>query len=390
MDIMSFFFVLSGFVMMYTFERADFSTWKAIRGFWWDRFVRVYPVFLVNWLIWVPHLIKVWGPASEHEYKCYLRRLCPGLQLFMLDSWAGCGLTFTVNSLQWYLSCLVWLWLAFPLLKDTLADRFSRAGGAWVKMAYVNLIWMCLICMFWAFDIYTITGLPFLRIGEFLIGCGTAVALRLEEPWWLENGRYWIPFTGVIAFYCFQRTDHGLGFLCLHEDAWNTGSCSVWHAGQAWVENKPPCITVLEKILNKYALVWAALIYGVARAELKGEQGWIACFLQAEVFRFLSGFSLSLYLGHENMSMILKGLGELIGWDKDSWRDDTMLISVYSLCFAQNSLIKTVYIRLNKPPKQGYGLEEGVELLDLQASHPIEDALDPEDQAILFQPSSRG
>jgi hypothetical protein len=138
--------------------------------------------------------------------------------------------------------------------------------------------------MFWAFDIYTITGLPFLRIGEFLIGCGTAVALRLEEPWWLENGRYWIPFTGVIAFYCFQRTDHGLGFLCLHEDAWNTGSCSVWHAGQAWVENKPPCITVLEKILNKYALVWAALIYGVARAELKGEQGWIACFLQAEVF----------------------------------------------------------------------------------------------------------
>ncbi len=87
-DIMCFFFVLSGFVMMYTFERVDFSTWKADRGFWWDRLVRINPVFLVNWLIWVQYLIKVWYPAQEQkEYKCYLRRLCPALQLVMLDGW---------------------------------------------------------------------------------------------------------------------------------------------------------------------------------------------------------------------------------------------------------------------------------------------------------------
>jgi peptidoglycan/LPS O-acetylase OafA/YrhL len=394
MDIMCFFFVLSGFVMMYTFEHADFSTWRAVRGFWWDRVVRVYPVFLVNWLVWIPYMIKVWGsfsaPGQEQvpepekgDYKCYLRRLCPALQLVMLEGWAGCGLAYTVNGLSWFLSCLMWLWLVFPLIKDRLVDEFYRTGGSvWVKMLYIYLVAVGLVCTFWSFNIYTLCGLPFLRIGEFLIGCATACALRLEEPWWLANGRYWIPFAGVIAFYCLQRTDHGLGFLCLHEEAWNFDSCSVWHAGQAWVENKPPCITVLEKVLNKYALVWAALIYGVARAELvKGEQG----FLQAEVFKTLSGFSLTLYLGHENMNMIAKGLGELpgVGWDKREWRDDTTLITVYSMCFALHYLMKTVFARLNPnnnrllgKQNEAHGVEEGVELMSaVLARDPCEDAL---------------
>ncbi len=196
-----------------------------------------------------------------------------------------------------------------------------------------------------------------MRIGEFLIGCGAAVELRLEEPWWLANGRYWIP-SAIVILMCLQRVDHGLDFLCLHEEAQHSG-CTVWPAGQAWVENKPPCITVLEKILNKYAL-----IYGVARAELEGEEGWGSRFL----FRFFSGFSPTLYLGHENMNMIVKGLGELVGWDKREWRDDTTLFAVYISCFALDCSMKTVFTRLKRPVKQAYGLEEGVELLDLQAN----------------------
>ena len=362
-DIMSFFFVLSGFVMMYTFERADFSTWQAVRQFWWDRLRRVYPVFLINWLCWIPYLVKVWDPDTK-EGQCWLRKLCPLLQLVMLDGWAGCGVAFTANGVSWYLSCLMWLWLVFPLIKDALVDRFSRAGSVWAKMAWINLAWICIVCLFWPFDLYTISGLPFLRIGEFLIGCGVASALRLEAPGWLANGRHWIPFAGVVLFYCFQRVDHGLWFLCLHENAQHDG-CSIWNAGQAWVENKPPCITVFEKIPNKYALVWAVLIHGVARAEIAGVKGG---FLQAEVFKLLSSFSLALYLGHVNMYMAVVGIGRVLGWNKVDWRDDTVLILVYLLCYGMHSLMVAAYTRLQAGARQPLAGEEDIELLDLQAA----------------------
>lgn len=359
-DIMCFFFVLSGFVMMYTFERADFSTWQAVRKFWWDRFSRVYPVFLFHWLCWIPYLIKVWNPETD-EGKCWLHKLCPLLQLVMLDGWAGCGIAFTANGVSWYLSCLMWMWLVFPLIKDRLVHGFARPGGIWTKLLWINLAWTCAVCLFWPFDMYTITGLPFLRIGEFLIGCGVATALRQEEPWWLANGRYWLPFAVVILFCCFQRLDHGMGFLCLHENAQHQG-CTLWLPGQAWVDNSPPCIMVFEKILNKYALVSAAVIYGVARAEIMGDKEG---FLQAEVFKFFSSFSLSLYLGHGNMYMAVIGVGRWLGWDKDDWRDDTVLILVYSLCYGLHCLMAMAFTRLRAKNRPVQAVEEGVELLDV-------------------------
>jgi hypothetical protein len=324
----SFLFVLSGFALMYAFEKADFATWGAIRAFWWAQGCRFYPTFLINWLCWLPHVVAQWRG-------CWVYGLCPLLQLAMLDSWAGCGYLFLANGPSWYLSSLAWLWLLFPLIKDRLVVWFS-SGQLWAKVAWINLGYACVFILLWDHDIYTLCAVPALRLGEFVMGCGAALALRADDPpALLADGAYWIWAAMAIGgTLCLERVDHGISFVCLHE-APQHSDCTLWHAGQQWIKSHTPCITTLEKILNKYALLWAGLIYGVARAESGGAG---APFLQADVFKFLSSFSLALYLGHLNMCIAIRWLAAALLMP-GRWRDDALLLLVYALCYALHRLM---------------------------------------------------
>ncbi len=141
-------------------------------------------------------------------------------------------------------------------------------------------------------------------------------------------------------------------WLCLHENAAHT-RCSVWHWGQHRLEHRDiqtPCITFLEKIVNKYALVWACLIHGVARDELhhlatlgddpSAPKHWTLRVLHADIFKALSKFSPTLYMSHLSMYFAVIFLGQhLMGWAKNKWRDDTLLFAVYLACYnLQNAL----------------------------------------------------
>ena len=79
-DIMSFFFVLSGFVVMYRHEKTDFSGWESKREFLVSRVSLIYPVFLLNLLFKVPSTI-----IDLVATKCWVNYFCPIAQLGMLD-----------------------------------------------------------------------------------------------------------------------------------------------------------------------------------------------------------------------------------------------------------------------------------------------------------------
>jgi hypothetical protein len=103
----------------------------------------------------------------------------------------------------------------------------------------------------------------------------------------LDNGRYLLFVCLVFVIYCFQLTKHSMDWLCMHEESQHE-ECTLWHAGQTWMPASPPCITVLEKVVNKYALMWAGVIHclRLARAELAGEkEGFVMRFLHAELFK---------------------------------------------------------------------------------------------------------
>jgi hypothetical protein len=360
-DIMCFFFVLSGFVMMYTSMQVDYSTWASKQNFILRRLKHVYPVFLFCWLLSFPVLVSDWYTGSRD---CWSRQLCTIIQLGMLDSWLGCGVR-TVMGISWYLSCVIWLWVAFPFMKDKIADFFFIGENIWIKMGIINVVWGFAFYVLWGFDIYTLSVMPLLRLGEFLIGCGAACALRFGEPYLLINGRYWILLLSVITLYAVERTGHGMDFLCLNEKAENS-ECTLWLYGQKWLPAKSPCILVIDKIINKFALVYAAVIHGLARTELNGGigGGCVTWVLNADIFKFISKFSLMLYLSHLNVSCALRWIGKTVfGWSEDEWHADILLFLVYYFAYVQHCFIGVVHKCICSSEEKVTTIEEGKDLL---------------------------
>ena len=329
-DIMSFFFVLSGFVVMYAHEKTDFSRMAAKREFVVSRLKRIYPVFVLNMLFALPFQIFVMFPQMDY---CWAKGLCSALQLFMLDGWAGCGGYFTLLGIAWYLSCVIWLWLAFPFIKDSIVQSASTC--LWWKMLFIYIAWCLMFTLLLDYDAQTLAGVPILRLGEFLLGCGAALALHGETVWWLAGNRFWLPFTALLVLYVLENTHHGFSSVCLHERLQHM-DCSLWRVGQAQFTGIiPPCVTIAEKIPNKYSFVFAATLYGLGRAELAQDSSiWFLHVLQADIFKALGSFSFTLYLSHTNMAAVVKwSVVALFGWSVEEMHDDIMLFWIYVLSF---------------------------------------------------------
>jgi hypothetical protein len=370
MDIMSFFFVLSGFVMMYTYHNTDFSCWAVKVTFIRRRLLMAYPAFLFMWLCAFPVLIFEWSMGLRD---CWARKLCTFMQLGMLDSWLGCGCSQPVLGVTWFLSCLMWLWIAFPFSKDTLVHLLSHDScSIWAKLLVINLVWAGLFYLLWGYAIYTLAEFPPLRFGEFLMGCGVACAIHRNQPVpkWLAHGRYWYLALFIILLYNLERQEHWMGWLCMNENS-SDKSCALWKHGQVWVDSSPPCFFSVNKILNKSALAWAVLIYGLARAELEGETVWYMLILQADVFKVFSGFSMTLYVNHISANIALKWLGQtLLGWQPSDWSDDTLMIGVYLMCYGLHRLIVCfmTWLLEVKVYKQSFDNQESQQLLTMEKS----------------------
>lgn len=341
LDIMSFFFVLSGFVLMYRYEREDFSTLASKRKFVEKRIYKMYPIFFINWLFCLP--MKIISP-SPSERTCWFYTVCPALQLLMLDCWFGCGYNFIFIGVSWFISCIIWLWVLFPFIKEFLVRQLFKQNFIWSSIIIINCIWAYVFYLLWDYDIYTLSPTPILRVGEFLTGCGTALSLKQDPlPTWISKAMPWILFSFLTIVYNLECVDHGIDSICLREKPLHD-DCSIWHAGQKQLTDvKPPCVTIFEKFYNKYAIIWAYLIHWIAKKELKLQEtentsGWLMRVLQADIFKFLSKFSLTLYLSHYSMNKAIEILSEyLMNLKISQWKDDTLMLSVYISCYGLHS-----------------------------------------------------
>jgi hypothetical protein len=139
----------------------------------------------------------------------------------------------------------------------------------------------------------------------------------------------------VLLVYLLEKTDHGLAWVCLRERLQHE-SCTLWQSGQPQFSGiEPPCITLAEKIPNKSALIFAATLYGLGRAELADDRSvWFLGVLQADVFKVLGSFSLMLYLVHAIIAAVVKWLVHvLLGWNAASLHDDILLFWIYVLSY---------------------------------------------------------
>ncbi len=167
----SFFFILSGFVLAWSARPGSPAA-----GFWRRRFARIYPSHLVTFAIAV--LVLVWMG----------KRLDPDLALSNLSltqSWVPNDEDrwFAYNGVSWSLSCEVFFYVCFPLLVS--AIRRLPLAGLWAVVGLGNVF---VLLLPFATDVvrrtagweskFTLYMLPPVRLAEFVIGIALALLVR--------------------------------------------------------------------------------------------------------------------------------------------------------------------------------------------------------------------
>lgn len=261
----SFFFILSGFVLVWSARPTDTK-----RAFWQRRFAKIYPNHVVTWCA-VLVLIIAWG---DHIWKKSVL-----VNLLLLQTWpANDGYLYGANSVSWSLSCEAFFYLCLPFVLP-LIRRIPTAG------LYATLLGLPLV-------IYLIDGpvthhllptasgwwfsqhFPPVRSLEFWMGVVAAV-LSARKKWYgpgllissiLVVGAYvanslWIPGGYWLA-------DMSIFFVLLIAGATKadlSGGFSPWR----W-----PVLVWLGEVSFAFYLVHVAVMENALRLWHHTSQGW--------------------------------------------------------------------------------------------------------------------
>jgi peptidoglycan/LPS O-acetylase OafA/YrhL len=265
----SFFFVLSGFILVYTCQGKSVNVMK----FWRTRFARIYPAYVFSLLLMAP-----WFFYAATKLKFPLFAWATGhlksatfLVVTLLQAWVP-GNALAWNSVCWSLSVESFFYLLFPLLLLVFARR-SRGrlmfylAASWTIGLAISIIYLWLkpdglsvtnpevINAFW---LNALQFNPMVRLPEFMMGmaCGF-LFLRSRR-----NDKLAISLiaTGVTGFILVVR-------------------CGIWIP-----------YPVLHTAL--LAPAFAAIVYGVALRPRGGK------FLENKLLVLLGDSSYSLYLLH--------------------------------------------------------------------------------------------
>jgi peptidoglycan/LPS O-acetylase OafA/YrhL len=209
----NFFFVLSGFILVYTYDGPDLSP----RNFWWARFARIYPAYLLSLIVAAPffffalrHLdLPFYAWSKQHTFWA-----CT-LTLSLLQAWAPQA-ALTWNPVCWSLSVESFFYFLFPFLLLRSRKLSSQAlvigilalwcvslslsfsyvflhpdGAANVNSGATDLFWKNVL----SFN-------PLVRLPEFLIGM-LAGKLFLDQIYAENRGRKFatsLILAGLLAF----------------------------------------------------------------------------------------------------------------------------------------------------------------------------------------------
>jgi peptidoglycan/LPS O-acetylase OafA/YrhL len=118
-----YFFVLSGFVMSLVYYRPE--TKFNFKGFWLARFSRIYPIYLVSFLLTCIHYADIIANSSTKKYLA-------GLLLY--QAWIP-DYALSFNFPAWSLSIEVFFYLVFPFIAILMArSKLPIRGWIWLSM----------------------------------------------------------------------------------------------------------------------------------------------------------------------------------------------------------------------------------------------------------------
>lgn len=205
----SFFFVLSGFILTYTYR--NFDSAESVRRFYVARVARVWPLhifMLGTFLVVIPHQGWFFGGTDAHHVVIFLANF------FLVHAWLPIiAFFFSFNAVSWSISTEAFFYLVFPVLRHRWESTWHWKSGivaliAFGVLAVVNPYRISLANPQTPLTI-SAEGIgyisPFVRVIEFLLGMLTATAFDAIRKWPLPKGvAFWtvleVSAIGLIVF----------------------------------------------------------------------------------------------------------------------------------------------------------------------------------------------
>lgn len=142
----TFFFILSGFILAYTYEKTDFKNIHNVRKFYVARVSRIYPVYLLSLLLGLPAYLaylKAASPAGQ-----LVAATTPVLAPLVLHAWVP-GAACALNCPSWSISAEAFFYACFPFMLPLVLKRprtwLVVVLVSWVIIAFAYLrLWEAL------------------------------------------------------------------------------------------------------------------------------------------------------------------------------------------------------------------------------------------------------
>jgi len=316
-NLMSFFFVLSGFVAMHTNMETDFADRACQFAYIIKRMRKTYPLYLLLFLADLP------GTVIGQDISCPYFWVSLAAQPLLVQPWLGSQHISISNGVGWYLCTLYWLWLFFPFINV----RWMLSSTPWLMIYTIYVFSVSVWVALTPYNIIYTRAVPIFRLLEFLMGCGVAFTLDCRI-----HGLIVLLGLGVFFGYCVLETQMEWTSEQLH------GNCTLWI--QRKYQRVNPTI-----VLSKFSIVWALLIHWLASKELFSPTAGIIQLLQHDFFKSLSRFSLHLYLSHYSVACALRSASTALGifhW----WDLDTMIIACYVIAYLLSRWVQPLLDRL--------------------------------------------
>ena len=224
----SLFYVLSGFILAYTYTRSSPIAPQQRPRFWQARFARVYPVYLFGLLVALVHF-GMWVVDKFQQDSVAVAAGKVGLtafaNLFLLQAW----ITATIaqwNSPGWSLSCEAFFYFVFPFA----AARLHSLGERRLLLVMMAAVVLALIPPL-AYLATSPDGIavathessgawlsnlkfnPLVRLPEFLIGIALGRHFVVSPP---RSSGLWLVLLGAISVLLLLCFSESIPYVLLH------------------------------------------------------------------------------------------------------------------------------------------------------------------------------
>jgi peptidoglycan/LPS O-acetylase OafA/YrhL len=181
-----FFFLLSGFILTYTYHRQfDGATrWPALRAFYVARFARIYPVHVVA-TVFAALVLWRFGGTTWDVSTAATREAAGLAQLLLVQSWSPDEKIYLgINAPAWSISTELFFYAVFPFVVCFLLRSFgtsspraiwTAAGMTWAVEAAVALATHNTM-------VWTAYVLPPIRLADFIVGMLLGIAFLRSKP----------------------------------------------------------------------------------------------------------------------------------------------------------------------------------------------------------------